>query len=150
MTKKWNRKKLEEALANEGTTYRNGPAGRILFKKNELTAMVAICKLAQRQTEDELRTESTKHENGRGFSQAHAKIGTELAKELTGGQMDGVFRCLPRGGVKFSKWPDSGKDRWWNKRVLCVELAKRYMDQIVEIANEHARKLAEAAGNSQG
>jgi hypothetical protein len=123
-----------------------------LVEASDLAAMRAVCAIFRRQTEDEKRDETTRHDNSRGFSQAHAKVGSELALWMTGGKQDGVLRR--RVGGKFpGKWihagvRDNGKNVWKKNtsafsgrdRVeVCRDIARRYTRQLVEIANGEMR-----------
>ena len=110
--------------------------------KGELAAMMAICRLAQRQTEDELLAEETKHDNGRGFSQAHAKAATDMADYMTEGKLDGRFRRPTYGATEYGVWQDSGRPRIWSRRKLALMIASRYCRQLAEIANEQEAKKA--------
>jgi hypothetical protein len=51
-----------------------------LLFSNDLAVERAIVTIYNRQTQDEQNSEETKHSNGIGFSGAHARLGTYLAK----------------------------------------------------------------------
>jgi len=75
-TKNWNKDTIRELLA-----------------KNDTAVERAILAIFKRQTEDEQATSDTRHTNGRGFSQAHAKRGSHLAKWiLSGRHLSGKFQ----------------------------------------------------------
>ena len=119
-----------------------------LIRRSDVAAMRAICAIFRRQTEDEKSTETTRHDNGVGFSQAHAKIGTELAMWMTKGIDDGVMRRRVAGSFP-KKWTfagkkENGKNKWERNdsryagrdRVeVCREVALRYAGQLTAIAN---------------
>ncbi len=122
---------------------------------NELAAMRGICALFKQQTEGEKVVEGTVTRNFRGFSVATAKQGSEMAKWMTDGKMDGVFR-RPVTGV-ISEWKRnpaslkaeaegrSFRGRKWLKndsafvgrdRVsLCAEFCEIHAGQLADIAN---------------
>jgi len=120
-----------------------------LIRESDNAAMRAVCAIYRQQTLDEKMAKDTKHDNDRGFSQAHAKIGTELATWMTEGNKDGVMRRRTAG--KFpSQWthagtnPRTGKNIWKKntsayagrpRLVVCRELALHYAGQITQIAN---------------
>lgn len=51
-----------------------------LLKNNDRAIARALVVLNERQTEDEQRTEDTRHRNGQGFRPCHARMGTSMAK----------------------------------------------------------------------
>lgn len=51
-----------------------------LLQNNDLAVERAVLVLFRRQTSDEQRDGDTRHHNGRGFTAAHAKLGTYLAR----------------------------------------------------------------------
>jgi hypothetical protein len=51
-----------------------------LLRSNDKAVARALLVLTARQTEDEKRSESTRHLNGRGFRPCHAKMGVSMAK----------------------------------------------------------------------
>ena len=119
-----------------------------LIDSNDLAAMRAVCAIFRRQTKDEQADETTRHSNGVGFSQAHAKVGSELAMWMTDGRQDGKFRR--RVGGKFpGTWVhvgrrENGKNIWKknasafagrDRIEVCREIAHVYAGQLVEIAN---------------
>jgi len=81
-----------------------------------------ILAIYARQTEDEKSLGDTKHLNGRGFSGAHARLGTYYAKHiLSGGHLTG--------------------DHLFKARKLVL----RYIGQLVEVANtKEAKKVLES------
>ena len=80
----------------------------------------ALVHLRNRQTDDEIRTESTNHTNNRGFTQAHARRGTSMAAfyERTG--------FLTKKQVEW--WQSSASEEG-RPRILI------YWKQILEEAN---------------
>ena len=53
---------------------------RSLLMRNDTAVARALMALTARQTFDEQRSETTKHDNGRGFRPCHARMGTSMAK----------------------------------------------------------------------
>jgi hypothetical protein len=51
-----------------------------LLKTNDKAIARALVVLKNNQTADEQSDETTKHQNGKGFRPAHAKVGTSMAK----------------------------------------------------------------------
>lgn len=51
-----------------------------LLKTNDTAVARALIALHQRQTLDEQQTQSTRHENGRGFRPCHARMGSSMAR----------------------------------------------------------------------
>lgn len=51
-----------------------------LLRNNDKAVARALVVLTERQTLDEQANETTKHQNGRGFRPAHARMGTSMAK----------------------------------------------------------------------
>ena len=51
-----------------------------LLRTNDRAIARALVVLADRQTADEQASESTRHDNGRGFRPCHARMGTSMAK----------------------------------------------------------------------
>ena len=116
-----------------------------MVRRNDKAAMRAVCALFRQQTADEKVSEATRHDNSRGFSQAHAKVGSELTVWMTSGKNDGVMRR--RTGGTFPKWfrNPAGSARKWTasksafagrSRVeVCHEIALHYAGQLTKIAN---------------
>ena len=120
-----------------------------MIQENDKAAMRAVCALFRQQRLDEKRAAETKHKNFRGFSQAHAKVGTELARWMTRGHMDGQWRRKCDGA--FSEWKrnphnvKTGRGRRFLKsrspfagrsRIeVCREIALHYAGQLTRIAN---------------
>lgn len=50
-----------------------------LLQNNDKAVIRALIVLNERQTEDEQKSEQTKHHNGRGFRPCHARMGTSMA-----------------------------------------------------------------------
>lgn len=50
-----------------------------LLQVNDKAVIRALIVLNERQTEDEKKSEQTKHHNGRGFRPCHARMGTSMA-----------------------------------------------------------------------
>lgn len=125
------------------------PQVEALVAESDRAAMRAVCALFRQQTLDEKMAEATRHDNMRGFSQAHAKVGSELAHWMTGGRDDGVFRR--RVGGRFApRWLFGGKrpngSKIWSKGnqsafagrsriAVCREIALHYAGQLTRIAN---------------
>lgn len=115
-----------------------------MVASSDKAAMRAVCALFRQQTFDERQTADTKHDNKRGFSQAHASIGTELATWMTGGKLDGVFRRRTGGKVAWKLNETSSRRKWAARQsafagrervAVCRELALRYAGQLTKIAN---------------
>lgn len=107
-----------------------------LIESNDVAAMRGVCALFRRQTEDEKTHDDAKHLNGRGFSATTAKAGSELAKWMTRGELDGKMRRSVGGAMQFGNWADSGR-RVWRKRInVCKEICRTHASQLAEIANE--------------
>ena len=51
-----------------------------LLRSNDKAIARALLVLKARQTEDEQRSETTRHQNGRGFRPCHARMGVSMAK----------------------------------------------------------------------
>jgi hypothetical protein len=107
----------------------------------------AICALFREQTADEKAVASTRHDNARGFSQAHAKVGTEMARWMCAGddgvmtrRVGGKFPLWLREGGKWVKNPSAfaGRDRI----EVATEIALHYAGQLAVIANANAAKRA--------
>ena len=117
----------------------------LLVTSSDKAAMRAVCALFRQQTMDEQTAEKTRHDNSRGFSQAHAKVGSELTAWMTSGRADGVMRR--RTGGTFPKWfrnPQGSARKWTaNKSAfagrsrieVCREIALHYAGQLTLIAN---------------
>ena len=124
MTKKALRQQIEVVLARHDKVGMHAVGRALVHLKN-------------RQTEDEQRSEDTKHANGRGFQPVHAKIGTSMAN------------FYERRGFLSPK-----QVAYWQAETLKVKKPRicRYAGQIVEEAvkkmeNKEAEKLnAEVEG----
>ena len=76
-----------------------------LLQSNNRAVERAILAIFARQTEDEKSTESTRHENSRGFSAADARTGSYMARWMSSGKrLDGKFLDKARKmAVKYRK-----------------------------------------------
>jgi hypothetical protein len=83
-----------------------------LLTSNNRAVEKAILAIFARQTEDEKQSESTHHDNSRGFSAADARTGSYMARWiLSGKRLDGKFL-------------DKGR-----------KIAVKYRKQLLEVAN---------------
>jgi hypothetical protein len=57
-----------------------------LVQRNDKAALEAICRIFDRQTEDEKRADHTRHDNGIGFQQSDAKFGGFIARLYRSGR----------------------------------------------------------------
>jgi hypothetical protein len=73
----------------------------------------AVVALYRRQTEDEQEIRKACHKNARGFSAAHARVGSKLANQIIGGK-------------------DLSKDELFIARVMAL----KYIDQLSSVARE--------------
>jgi hypothetical protein len=118
--------------------------------KNDSTgyaACRAVCALFREQTADEKATADTRHDNKRGFSQAHAKVGTEMARWMCDGndgvmkrRVGGSFPRYIRSGGKWIKNPSAFAGR--ARLEVAAEIALHYAEQLARIANSNSRKAA--------
>ncbi len=105
----------------------------------------AICALFRQQTLDERAAADTRHDNARGFSVAHAKVGTEMARWMTNGNTDGVMRrrlggAFPRFVRENNQWVKNPSSFAGRARIeVATEIALRYADQLAKIANGSLR-----------
>ncbi len=120
-----------------------------MINKSDKAAMRAVCALFRRQTETEKQAEAAINKNRRGFSAAHASIGSDLAKHMSDGRNDGVMRIPTRG--KVPKWIHdgyraNGKNKWRKNRSayvgrsrvdICREIGLTYRAQLTDIANNN-------------
>lgn len=91
-----------------------------LLKTNDKAVERALLALLERQTEDERNTESTRHTNNRGFTQADARIFTSMAKQVKRGY------SLSAKQLGFLR---NGKSERYPSRI------GKYAGQLAEIAN---------------
>lgn len=108
--------------------------------KTGVAACRAICAIYRQQTMDEKEAEATRHDNRRGFSQAHAKIGTELVQWMCDDE-SGVMKR--RCGGSFPRW--FRVNNAWVKNTsayagrvrmeVATEIALHYAEQLAKIAN---------------
>lgn len=102
-------------------------------EKGDLIAMRAVCALFRQQTADERQSEATRHLNARGFSAAHAKAGSELAKWMSAGADDGIFRRRVGGMMRVG-------GKLVSRIEMCRHLAEVYRGQLAEIATANLAK----------
>ncbi len=96
-----------------------------LLQSNDRAIARAVFVLNERQTADEQSSESTRVNNGRGFTQADAKMGTSMASYYA------------RKGYLTEK-----QIAYWKKpNARGVWRICKYAGQLVEIAQEKARGL---------
>lgn len=110
---------------------------REMLRTNDRAVARALVALRERQTEDEKATQHTRHENGRGFRPAHARMGTSMAEfYLRNGYL------TVRQVAYWRKPMKDGKSR--------IEI---YARQLVEVARERAETqaaMAQAAMRQHG
>ncbi|KAL6541526.1 hypothetical protein OROGR_011012 [Orobanche gracilis] len=85
--------------------------------------MRGVCAIYRRQTTDEKSCQATMYRNGRGFSQSHASIGSDLAEFLTDGDPHGDVTKSVEELQEF--YPEGVKE--------CKKLAIHYSRQLYEI-----------------
>ena len=121
MTKKELRGKIETVLSRKDKTGMHAIGRALVHLKN-------------RQTEDEQRSEETKHANGRGFQPVHAEIGTSMAN------------FYEKKGFLSPK-----QIAYWQKETLKVKKPRicRYAGQLVEEALLKMEREAEAKLNDE-
>jgi hypothetical protein len=120
----------------------------IVSDKTGKAACRAICALFREQTADEQRAASTRHGNGRGFSQAHAKIGTEMARWMCEGASGVMTRrvggAFPRYFRENGAWVKNPSAFAGRARIeVATEIALHYCEQLARIAN--SLRVAQAA-----
>lgn len=98
-----------------------------LLRSNDKAIARALLVLKARQTEDEQRSESTRHQNGRGFRPCHARMGVSMAKFY---ERNGYLS--PK---QIAYWRKEGKE---GMRISI------YWRQLLEAAAEKAAKKVEA------
>jgi len=94
-----------------------------LLRSNDKAIARALIVLKDRQTEDEQRSESTRHLNGRGFRPCHARMGVSMAKFY---ERNGYLS--PK---QLAYWRKEGKE---GMRISI------YWRQLLEAAKEKASK----------
>ena len=110
-----------------------------LLIENDIAVMRGIVRLFELQTEDEVTTAQTKHENSVGFTAADAKAGTRMARWLLG--------MNDRNEVRYPP-----KDL---RHPLCQRVLGRYahggtvMQRARKIALKHSRQLVNIANNNE-
>ena len=110
-----------------------------LLIENDIAVMRGIVRLFELQTEDEVTTAQTKHENSVGFTAADAKAGTRMARWLLGMNDRNERRYPP-------------KDL---RHPLCQRVLGRYaqggtvMQRARKIALKHSRQLVNIANNNE-
>jgi hypothetical protein len=121
--------------------------------RNDSTGIVAcraVCAIYRQQTMDEKKTADTRHDNSRGFSQAHAKVGTDLVRWMCDDE-SGVFkrRCggsFPRFFRENSKWIKNTSAYAGRERMeVATEIALHYAEQLSRIANGELADSRKAA-----
>ena len=98
-----------------------------LLRSNDKAIARALIVLKDRQTEDEQRSESTRHLNGRGFRPCHARMGVSMAKFY---ERNGYLS--PK---QIAYWRKEGKE---GMRISI------YWRQLLEAATEKAASKVEA------
>ncbi|KAJ0542117.1 hypothetical protein HanRHA438_Chr09g0395871 [Helianthus annuus] len=93
------------------------------FAKDPGLCMRAVCAVYRQQTTDEKESKDTRYQNGRGFSQADAFRGCQLAEFLTDGDSNGD---LNKTVEELEEYDSEGIKR-------CKELAKKYSNQLFKI-----------------
>ena len=84
-------KNCEKPVKKEKKVWTEGLMRALLLSNNHAVQSALVC-LYKRQTDDEKVSQDTKHTNGVGFSGAHAKQGTYLAKwVLSNRNLNGKF-----------------------------------------------------------
>jgi hypothetical protein len=115
---------------------------RTMILTNDVAAMRAVCALYRRQTSDEKMSEDARHDNRRGFSKAHARLGSKLARYMTAGVPGGKMRRPVSGTV--SPWYRDSRNRWKKSKSelvgetrveACRAIALHYVAQLTRIAN---------------
>lgn len=115
----------------------------MIYSKNDIIALLdhndsqkaakaaqrGLCRIAQRQTEDEREARETKHSNGVGFAGPDAKAGTALSAWMTCGRHDGI-PVRPLTGRMFYR------GQWVERVEVARIMARRYAGQLADIANE--------------
>ena len=96
-----------------------------LLRSNDKAVARALLVLTARQTEDEQRSETTRHQNGRGFRPCHAKMGVSMAK------------FYERNGYLSPK-----QIAYWRKPTKEGFRIAIYWRQLLEAAKEKAAKAA--------
>lgn len=96
-----------------------------LLRTNDKAIIRAIIVLNERQTQDEQAIGATTHANGRGFSAAHAAIGTSMAQFY---EKNGYLS--PKQVAYWRKTTASGR--------MKIEI---YAGQLLEIAKEKAARM---------
>ena len=110
-----------------------------LLIENDIAVMRGIVRLFELQTEEEVTTAQTKHENSVGFTAADAKAGTRMARWLLGMNDRNERRYPP-------------KDL---RHPLCQRVLGRYaqggtvMQRARKIALKHSRQLVNIANNNE-
>ncbi len=122
MTKKWNSEDIASLVAS-----------------NDVASMRAVVAIWRRQTQSEKNSHSTHHLNSVGFSQAHARAGTAMARWMMKYQDDGIMRQPVSGWVMIGgrKMADGKRKggRWEKKVDVCRSIAIHYREQLAQIAN---------------
>lgn len=98
-----------------------------LLRTNDKAVARALVVLKDRQTEDEQRSESTRHLNGRGFRPCHARMGVSMAK------------FYERNGYLSPK-----QLAYWRKPTKEGFRLAIYWRQLLEAAKEKAARKVEA------
>lgn len=96
------------SLSKDNPTYINW----LLVNSNEAVKR-AVVAIYRRQTEDEQSSKETRYKNNRGFSAAHARIGSKLACQIISGK-------------------DLSTDELFAARVMML----KYVDQLGSVARE--------------
>lgn len=155
----WTKKKIEEMLNdNRPTKHRRNEYDVQLaerkgldlpefYTRGEYASMRAVVQIYLQQEADEQRNNSTRHDNRRGFSQAHADSGARLAKFMMtddeGNLTDKVQRPVDgmiavggrRVAGKSGAWRKGKGTKWAFKVDRCREIALTYLGQLADIAN---------------
>ena len=89
----------------------------ILLQSSDKAVERAVLAIYARQTNDEQSHQTTVHTNGRGFSAAHARLGSY-----------------------YAKWINSGKHLTGKHLVKARQITLHYVKQLAEIAEEKKTK----------
>ena len=108
-----------------------------ILKTNDIAVMRAIVHLFRLQTDDEVASTMTKHQNAMGFCAADAKAGTRMARWLLGLNDNNVQRYPmkdlrhPLAARVFGRYTQNGGTVMDRAR----KIALKHSAQIVAIAN---------------
>lgn len=104
-----------------------------LLSTNDKAICRALVVLTERQTADEVSSETTKYQNGRGWKSCHGHIGTSMAKFY-----ERNHYLSPKQIAYWRHLNDKGQ-----MRIAC------YAGQLLDIAAEKAARMAEQLGTKE-